>query len=275
MALRGTYAPILRCRPEIRPPAPRGLARWLYGRATDRILLPGEFARESTARALGLPRERIRVLPAGIARSVAPSPAASECRSRLRAAAGWPEDAVVVGMLARYSPVKGQKDLVEAARLLAPRHESARFFLAGPPGQTGRGAIERAVRDAGLTGRCFAGESIERPLEAAAGFDVAVIASRGSEAVCRSALEYMILGVPIVATDVNVIPETVGDSGQIVPPARPDALARGIETYLLDPVAAAEAGARGRARAHERFDRDRLAGVALEMIAEAAYERRA
>lgn len=274
LALRGTAAPLLRARPEIRPPASHALARWLYGRATDRILVPGEFARPSTARALGLPGVRIAVLPAGLARSAAPRRPVSECRRRLRAGAGWPEDAVVVGMLARYSPVKGQTDLIEAARVLRPRHERVRFFLAGPEGQTGREAIEQAVRTAGLAGRCFVGEAVAEPLEAAAGFDVAVIASRGSEAVCRSALEYMSLGVPIVATNVNVIPETVGDAGRIVPPERPDLLAGGIEAFLLDPGAAAEAGARGLARIRDHFDRDQLAGAALAILAEAARERR-
>jgi glycosyltransferase involved in cell wall biosynthesis len=76
-----------------------------------------------------------------------------------------------------------------------------------------------------------------------------------------------------VATDVNVIPETVGDAGLIVPAAQPAALAGAIETLLLDPAASASAGARGRSRVRDRFDRDQLAAGALRMIAEAARER--
>ena len=39
--------------------------------------------------------------------------------------------------------------------------------------------------------------------------DVGVITSTRSEAICRVALEYMSFGIPVMASDVNILPEVV------------------------------------------------------------------
>ena len=41
--------------------------------------------------------------------------------------------------------------------------------------------------------------------------DIGVVASNGSEVICRIAVEYMAMGKPIVSTDINVLPEIVED----------------------------------------------------------------
>jgi glycosyltransferase involved in cell wall biosynthesis len=194
-------------------------------------------------------------------------------RQRLRAARGWPEDAPVVGMLARYSPVKGHGDVVQAARILADRHRGARFLVAGPDGQTGRRQVEAWAKDAGLADRFVALDPVDDAWDLAAGLDVAVIASIDSEAVCRSALEYMALGIPIVATRVNVIPETVGEAGILVSPGAPDELGAAIGSLLSDPGLAGRIAELGLRRVREQFDQRRIAGRALAIIEEARMER--
>ncbi|MBI4056166.1 MAG: glycosyltransferase family 4 protein, partial [Elusimicrobia bacterium] len=64
---------------------------------------------------------------------------------------------------------------------------------------------------------------------------IGVIASRGSEAVCRVALEWMAHGKPIVGTQVGSIPEIIEDkrTGYITSPSNPQALAEKI-IHLLD-----------------------------------------
>ena len=70
-------------------------------------------------------------------------------------------------------------------------------------------------------------------------------------------LEAMVSGLPVVATNVSSLPELVadGDTGVLVPPEDPAALARGIEQALADP----SLGAAGRDRARVEFSVARMA----------------
>ncbi len=70
------------------------------------------------------------------------------------------------------------------------------------------------------------------------------------------AIEAMACGVPLVATTGGALPEVVGTSGEtgiLVEPDDPGALAQAIGALLDDPEARARIGAAGRARVHERF----------------------
>lgn len=270
LALRGGPAPLLRVRADIRRPGRSPLHNWLYTRATDRILISGEFMRSDYFDDLRIAPRRIVHLPAGFDTETIRGIDREKARARLRAAQGWSPDAPVVGMLARYSPVKGHRDLVAAARLLGL--PAARYLSAGPDGQVGRATVQSWVDQAGLGDRfAVLGES-ENPLELAAGLDVAVIASIGSEAVCRSALEYMSLGVPIVATRVHVIPETLGDAGVLVDANAPEQIADALGALLRDPVRAGLLGQAGACRIQEEFDLRRIAERALAVIEAARRE---
>jgi glycosyltransferase involved in cell wall biosynthesis len=272
-ALRGTGVPLFRVRAEIRQPARGPLQRWLYSRGTAQVLISGSFMRGLLVERLGISPSAIRLLPAGIDCGEADRIDRPQARAEVLERTGWPPTSRIIGMLARYSPVKGHRDLVDAARVIASRYENARFFVAGPPGQTGRPKVADWVREAGLASRFAVLEALPDPLRVAGGFDVAVIASRGSEAVCRSALEYMALGLPIVATDVNVIPETLGEAGLLVPPADPGALAQAIDRLLVDLDLARRCGEAAALRVRQRFE---LGGIAREAIGilDAAREER-
>jgi len=70
-----------------------------------------------------------------------------------------------------------------------------------------------------------------------------------------SIIEAMAAGRPVVATAVGGIPDIVvhGETGLLVPPGDPAALAAAVDTLLTSPRKAAAFGARGRARASEQF----------------------
>lgn len=272
LALHSRKAPLLRIRSDIRRPSAGPAARWLYATATRRVLISGEFMRGSYLRGLGIESRRVVHLPAGFDLRSIDGIDREARRGALRLERGWPAGAPVVGMLARYSPVKGHRVFVEAAREIAASHPQVRFLTAGSEGQVGRDQVAAWVAEAGLSDRFAVLGAAADPLSLAAGLDLAVIASTGSEAVCRSALEYMALGIPIVATAIHVIPETVGDAGILVAPGDAPAAAEAMMRLLSDPAAAAARGAEGRRRVAERFDADRIAARAAAIVEEAAYE---
>ena len=78
----------------------------------------------------------------------------------------------------------------------------------------------------------------------------------------------MACGVPCVATNVGDSAVIVGDTGRVVPPRDPAALAEGWEELLaLDRAGLADLGARARRRVVERFS----IGAVVESY-EQAYE---
>ena len=68
-------------------------------------------------------------------------------------------------------------------------------------------------------------------------------------------MEAMAAGLPVISTPLAGVPEMVqpGVTGELVPDREPAALARAIEALLAEPARAREMGARGRARAGEKF----------------------
>jgi colanic acid/amylovoran biosynthesis glycosyltransferase len=68
--------------------------------------------------------------------------------------------------------------------------------------------------------------------------------------------EAMAIGVPVVSTSVSGIPELVrdGETGRLVPPRDPAALATAIEATLADRAQARRLATAGRARLEGEFD---------------------
>ena len=94
----------------------------------------------------------------------------------------------------------------------------------------------------------------QRAADLIAGFDLFVLPSR-NEGLPVTVMEAMLAGVGIVSTDVGSIREelTDGDTGRIVPPEDPVALAKAIDELLSDPARRTEMGRRAREVALERF----------------------
>ncbi len=157
---------------------------------------------------------------------------------------------------------KGQHDLIAAARIIARRRPDARFVLAGG-GVTARGDAYRGMlaeqcrRDDLLRDRViFTGYHADVPSLLAAS-DVSVQCSLTEN--LGGTIESLLMERPVVATRVGGMPESVrdGETGLLVPPSDPEALAAAI-LHLLDHRDEALAfGRAGRRLMLERFTSDR------------------
>jgi glycosyltransferase involved in cell wall biosynthesis len=159
-----------------------------------------------------------------------------------------------VGMVAEFNRFKDYSTFIQAARKISSRRKDVVFVLVGD-GET----MEASQREAsGLEAIRFLGKKrdIEEIVET---FDIGVLCTF-VEGFSNAIMEYMALGKPVVATDGGGTRELVvhGETGFLVPPADPDAVAAKIE-YLLDhPSIAKRFGHAAEARVRQKFSIARM-----------------
>lgn len=256
-----------------------GLSRALFHRIYrrfDRVVVHFESNRKRFLDTYPVAPERVGWIPLGngeLFRELAdPQIDAALLRRRLQ----LPPDSPVVllfGSLARY---KGPRLLVEAFARIHRRLPETRLVLAGPP-LPGLDPDElwREIESRGL-GDAVRIEAGYVPVsEVAAWMQLATVAVFPYRDISQSAVVALALtfGVPVVVTRVGAMTEMVrdGETGRIVPPEDPRALARTVLELLEDPETARRLG-----RAAERFAHEELgwSRVARSLLAEVLPEER-
>lgn len=200
----------------------RGLAR-----GTDRLVaITSEIRDEMLAFGVGRPAQW-RVIPVG----VAPEDAGRKVDlvGGLRGHIGIPPDVCLAGSFARLSPVQDYATLIEAVR----RTPSLHLVIAGE--SAGRAALEKQVVTAGLGDRIHLAGWWEGIPGVMSEVDIVVLASP-SGASSTALMEAARAGRAVVATDVGGVRDIVhdGESGLVVPPGDPEALARGMRELQRD-----------------------------------------
>jgi glycosyltransferase involved in cell wall biosynthesis len=218
----------------------------VLGRLADRIVVISEAVARRFPRRLA---RKLRVVRNGVdlARFDSRSPSAG-----LRGALGVPDGAPVVVSVGRFVAPKGYAHLLDAAAMLQVEGTGAHWILVGD-GEL-RAALEAQARRLGLAARAhFTGWRDDIPELMALG-DLFVLPSL-AEPFGRVLIEAMAMAKAVVATDAGGVPEIVvhGETGLLVPPADPHALATAVRELLADRGRAARLGAAGRRRAETTF----------------------
>jgi glycosyltransferase involved in cell wall biosynthesis len=179
---------------------------------------------------LGFSRDRRVVIPNGIDCDLFHPD--STARPRLRADLGLAPGVPLVGLFARWAPMKDHASLLAAARRLRDEGTGFHLVLAG----TGINASNRALVDgidaAGLREHIsLLGERDDVPTLMPA-LDVFVLSSAWGEAFPLVLGEAMAAGVPCIATDVGDCSHIIGDPGRVVPARNSSALADALRQLL-------------------------------------------
>jgi glycosyltransferase involved in cell wall biosynthesis len=169
-----------------------------------------------------------------------------------------------VGVL---TPQKGHEHLIDAAGLLDGRGvENVPVRLIGAPSEAHPEYVQGLRDHAAALNRKGTDVSSTDPGSdvplLVQGVDVFVLASVGrSEGMPTAILEAMVAGKPVVATDVGAVRELVadGETGILVPPADPVALADAIGELVSDEEKRQRMGEAGRSRALREFSLGELA----------------
>ena len=198
------------------------------GRITDYFLTDGTVVAAEAVRLRIAPPDRIRAIASPVDAGI--TPATPAARERARAALGIPVGARVVGTAARLDHQKSPLDMVEAIAALG--RPDVHMVWIGDGNLRAR--TERLIERRGLTGRFhLLGERADVP-ELLPALDVFAMSSLYEGLPC-AVVEAMQVGIPVVATAVNSVPEIVisGRTGLLARPDDPASLSRALG-YLLD-----------------------------------------
>jgi len=235
-------------------------------RVTDGYLVNCEAIAAWQVERKRLPREKIEVIPNGI--DLGRLPPFSLDRRAARSAAGLRRDRRLVAGVGRLDAQKDFPTFLRAAAMIAAEVPDVDFLVVGEGGE--RAALEALARRLGLGARVvFTGLRHDVPRLLAA-VDVLALTSL-YEGFPNVLLEAMATGALAVATDVGGCRELVtsGETGLLVPPRAPAAVAAAVGRVLRDPALARRLATAARQRVEGAFSIDVMARRTMD-----AYLRR-
>jgi len=197
-----------------------------------------------------------------------PGPFEKPCRKKaFMEEFGLASDDQIVGMAAQFIPRKGHDVLLQAIPAILRDHSRARFLLFG------RGPlhaeVSRRVMDAGLE-KAVRLPGFRDDLQDLLPCMDLLVHPATMEGLGIILLQAAASGLPVVASAAGGIPEAVVDqeTGLLVPPSDPEALASAVSTLLTDPAGARLMGDRGRQRIRTEFSVDRMVDGNLSVYQE-------
>jgi glycosyltransferase involved in cell wall biosynthesis len=259
--LAPTPRPLVRTRHIVRPVRAHAGNRWLYRRATARVIAVTEAIRQQYIASGLLGPEAVVTLVGGVnTDQYRPDVPAAALRARL----GVPDGAALVGLVGGLRSMKGHHVVLGALTRLrrAGRCPRVVFIGGGPLDGALGGAIHRADLGVQVT---LLGFSEDLPAIMAA-LDIALYVPLESEGMSRVLFEYLAAGRAVVASRVGVVPEVLvdGDAALLVSAGDPAALAGALDRLLADPVLRSRLAARARRLAETRYS----SRVVAERLAE-------
>jgi glycosyltransferase involved in cell wall biosynthesis len=179
----------------------------------------------------------------------------AEARLKLRQELGIPDNAVAIGLPARFHPMKDHGNFLAAASRIAAVRPAVVFVLVGPHVDPSNRALAETIAAHCLNERVrLLGERDDMTAVYSA-LDIATLSSAFGEG-CPNVLgEAMSCGAPCVATDCGDAADILGPTGIAVPPRDPEALAAAWERVIsLGPEARQALGAKARDRVIASYD---------------------
>jgi glycosyltransferase involved in cell wall biosynthesis len=160
----------------------------------------------------------------------------------------------IIGMIARYAPQKGHRYILEAMVEVLKELPNVRLLLAGHDEKGIKGSLEKCAKGLGIREKVVFSGFRADVYELLHQFDIFVLPSLW-EGFGLVLLEAMAVGKAIVATNVGPIPEVIkdGETGFLVPPGDPAAMAEKIVFLLKNRERALEMGEAGKRRVTQYF----------------------
>ena len=258
-------------------PASR-LGYWIVelamGQLTTRFIASSESEKAQVLAARLIQNSRIEVIEYPVdSESFEPNIMTS---STWRRSMSLPSNAILIGTTARHAPQKGLSYLMDAAAVVCREADNAYFVLAGDGPL--RPDLERRARMHGIADKVlFLGHRSDiRNLLSA--YDIFVLPSLW-EALPYALIEAMLMRLPIVASAVAGCSDIIASSqtGLLVPPKDPDALASALLHLVFDVEDRRRLGLNAREAALARFSVstsiNKIVGLYSEIVGNGQHQR--
>lgn len=206
------------------------LSRMLFRRVTDRITVNNTWIAEHLKRVVRIPAERIRVIENGVdTERFAPRPGDPQLAAEL----DLPPDHLIVGIVARLTPRKGHRPLLEALERFSPQERPVLIVAGEGPmsdeicAEVGRRGLGESVRRVGF---------IADPARLYNLFDVFCLPTTFAEGTPTALIEALASGVPSVVSDLPQIRTVVkeGVTGLFVRSDRPEDIVGALRRLCSD-----------------------------------------
>ncbi|MEA3407267.1 MAG: glycosyltransferase [Chloroflexota bacterium] len=239
--------------------------RWIRP-LCDAVVAVSKDVYQAEVQRSGIDPKKVTMIPNGVQLREFSNfdPAAAE---KLRDAWSIQPETAIIGTVGRFVTPKGHIYLLDALASLRNQMPDIRALIIGDGPL--RSSIETSVKALGLAEIVILTGTRHDIPELLSLLDLFVLPSLW-EGLPIAILEAMAAGLPVVATRVGGVPEVVvdGETGLLVPPGDPDALAQAILRLLRDPDLRHRMGQAGRARVAEHFSVEQMVRKT-----EALYER--
>jgi glycosyltransferase involved in cell wall biosynthesis len=230
-----------------------GIEPWLSAFAD--LVIVNSHAGYRYATKLSYTKHKLVVIPNGIdVKGFHPNPEAGE---GVRREWGIETGQFVIGLVGRIDPMKDHRTFLEAAARIIQRRSDVRFVCVGSGAGAYKDEILAHARGLGLEEKLFWQPNRPDMKNVYNAFDILCSASI-SEGFPNVVAEAMACGVPCVVTDVGDSRQIVGDTGIVVDPRNPEALANGLERMIGNLESDTSLREAARARVVENFAVDRL-----------------
>lgn len=214
-----------------------------------RIIVPSQAVEKVLCGVEGVETRKIAVIPYGFDfPRLRPRPGSAEQVRSEFALHGH----TVIGVIARLDRLKGHADFFRAFKEALSGGSNLKTLLVGEGPE--RTKLERLAEDLAIRDRViFTGFRTDVP-DLISVMDVVALPSL-SEAFPQAIVEALAMGKPVVACRVGGVPEIIrdGETGLLVPPGDPTALASVLRELMCRPELAKAMGERGRADVVTRF----------------------
>lgn len=249
IAGRLTGRAIVRSR-HLSTPISRNWSSWfLYMRLADHIITSGASIRNDMIKNNRMISRKITSIPAGADETVfRPRPIDTKLKEKL----DLNENNYVIGIVAVLRSWKGHEDLFKAIAIYKETNPRVILLVLGDGPQ--RENLEELRSSLGLEKNIYMLGHITDTPPYYSIMDVVILTSHSNEATSQTLPQAMLMGKVVIGTNVGSIPEVVIDqqTGLLIPPKNPDAIARTLE-ILFEPKKRNQIAQQGRMHAINNF----------------------
>jgi glycosyltransferase involved in cell wall biosynthesis len=223
--------PLIRTIGDVRPPRRNWVNRRLHASLTRHLIFSADANLTRYLSAWPELEAKSTVIHGGVDLDIfQPRPKNKEVLEKLH----LDDTKIILGQIGRLSVVKDYPTTIKALALVLEERKDVHLVISGMEGKVKVSRLKELAASYDIDRHITFLGRYDPVEELISILDIGIVASKGSEAICRIAMEYMAMGIPVVAADVNVLTELVRDrlNGLIIHAEDPAGMAAALSELI-------------------------------------------